>query len=257
FLVQEHRSGAAVNLDKSHFDVMLDPGNNRHPEFKHGSMAEERHSGRSYLSTAIGEEGDVLCKNFFQFFLVASFTGFQEGFHKALLLIVIRLEARPRALDFFPRSMEDLPGVIFRKVAQVCYLTVGVVKCLTKYKHCPLDGIKLLQQRKNCDWQQVLRMLLLGRRLTHYRYGQPRALIQFPLLLRRFKPVDRFIDHYPAQISLGVLNVTPFFVPSFKRILYDIFRLLDITQDIISERYQEGPVLMNAFVHRHKLSIQQ
>src|SRR5690606_5146963 len=85
--------------------------NNRHPEFKHGSMAEERHSGRSYLSTAIGEEGDVLCKNFFQFFLVASFTGFQEGFHKALLLIVIRLEARPRALDFFPRSMEDLPGV--------------------------------------------------------------------------------------------------------------------------------------------------
>src|SRR5690606_12422535 len=61
FLVQEHRSGAAVNLDKSHFDVMLDPGNNRHPEFKHGNIAEDPHSGRSYLSTAIGEEGDVLC----------------------------------------------------------------------------------------------------------------------------------------------------------------------------------------------------
>src|SRR5690606_24125719 len=60
FVVQDHRSGTAVIHDTSHFDVMLDPGNNRHPEFKHGSMAEERHSGRSYLSTAIGEEGDVL-----------------------------------------------------------------------------------------------------------------------------------------------------------------------------------------------------
>src|SRR5690606_23127589 len=104
---------------------------------------------------------------------------------------------------------------------------------------------------------QVPGIPLLGRRFIHDGYGQPRAFIQLPLLLCRLKPVDRLVYYDATQIGLGMLYLASFFIPSFKRILPDILRLLDVTQYVIGERDQEWPVLMNGFVHVRKLSIQQ